>query len=62
MFLHHLLGRDWIIIKGYSDLDIGWDGRYKYYIQNSDAYAYRVAVLNWKEEIFEAKGYINLTH
>lgn len=45
-----------------NDLEQGWDGTYRGVLQNSDAYAYKVTVLDWRNETIYREGYINLIH
>ncbi|HEY8402195.1 MAG TPA: T9SS type B sorting domain-containing protein [Cytophagaceae bacterium] len=50
------------LIYSSTDINEGWDGKFKGVVQNSDVYVYKVKVKTWKDEIKMEEGYINLIH
>ncbi|MCU0429729.1 MAG: PKD domain-containing protein [Cytophagaceae bacterium] len=43
-----------------TDLEEGWDGRFKGEIQNTDVYAFKVKVSTWRNTEIVEEGYFNL--
>jgi gliding motility-associated-like protein len=45
-----------------SDINQGWDGRFRGTIENEDMYVYKVKVHTWRDEVLFVEGYVNLLH
>lgn len=60
LFEYQIYNRWGELVFETSNLEVGWDGKYKGEIQNNDVYVYKVRVRTWRDEEKTQEGYINL--